>query len=234
MEDRAQPLVDLDAPAQALGEGAGAGRRDHELLEVGRAGGVLAAVQDVQHGHRQGERVAAAERGVERQAAGGGRGMRGGQTDAEHGVGAQAAFVRRAVERRQRPVQPGLIGGVEAAGRCRDLAVDMADGGADALAAVPVGIAVAELDRLVPPGAGAAGDDRAAAGAAFERHFDLDGGVSPAVEDLAAGDGRDFGGGGGHGGIGERAASGPGRRAGPGRAAGDYYRPDRFGSAPAA
>ena len=47
-----QRVVDLGAPAQPLGEGRRADRHDHELLEVGRVLGVLAAVQDVHHAAR--------------------------------------------------------------------------------------------------------------------------------------------------------------------------------------
>ena len=151
VEDRAQPVVDLDAPAQALGERAGAGGHDHELLEVGRAGRVLAAVQDVEHRHRQGARIVAAERGVERQADGGRGGVSGGETDAEHGVGAQPALVRRAVERHEHAVELPLVGGVEAPRRRGDLAVHVADGCGGALAAVAPGVA----GRAVrPPRAG--------------------------------------------------------------------------------
>ena len=46
-----QGVVDLGAPAQALGEGRRADRHDHELLEIGGVLGVLAAIQDVHHRH---------------------------------------------------------------------------------------------------------------------------------------------------------------------------------------
>ena len=48
-----QRVVDLGAPAQAFGERRRAERHDHELLEVGRVLGVLAAVEDVHQRHGQ-------------------------------------------------------------------------------------------------------------------------------------------------------------------------------------
>ena len=64
-----------------------------------------------------------------------------------------------------------------------DLAVDVADGLLDALAAVAVA-AVAQLDRLVGAGAGPARDRGAAAGAGEQLDLDLDGRVAARIEDL--------------------------------------------------
>ena len=49
-----QRVVDLGADLQRLGERAGAGRHDHELLEVEGVRRVGAAVDDVHHRHGQG------------------------------------------------------------------------------------------------------------------------------------------------------------------------------------
>jgi len=74
MQHRAQGVKDLGPDAQRLGERRSAERHDHELLQVDRAVGVRAAVQDVQHRHREGHRLAPAEVAEERLT--GGRGGR--------------------------------------------------------------------------------------------------------------------------------------------------------------
>src|SRR5262249_15526701 len=74
----------------------------------------------------------------------------------------------------------------------RDHAVHVGDGPADAPAAVACRVTVAQLDRLVPAGAGARGDDGPAPGAATATYLYLHGGAAAAVEDfggVAAGDG---------------------------------------------
>ncbi len=80
-------VVRLDAPAQALAEGGGADRHDHELLEVDVVVGVLAAVQDVHHRHRQDVGVGSADVAVEGQLDVARGGLGHGQGDAEDGVG---------------------------------------------------------------------------------------------------------------------------------------------------
>src|SRR5262249_30909239 len=54
-----------------------------------------------------------------------------------------------------------------------------------ALAAVAGGVAVAQLVRLVPAGAGARRDDGPSEGAALAEDLDLDGRIAAAVEDFA-------------------------------------------------
>ena len=85
---------------------------DHELLEVGRVQGVLAAVEDVEHRHRQGARADAAEVAVERQVGGCGRRMRARQRHAQDRVRAELALVGRAVQLEQQAVDARLVGGV--------------------------------------------------------------------------------------------------------------------------
>ena len=74
---------------------------------------------------------------------------------------------------------------VAAAQLVGDLAVDVADGLLDALAAVALA-AVAQLDGLVLAGGRAARHRRPAARAAGQHDLDLDGRVAARVEDLAA------------------------------------------------
>ena len=58
-----------DAAAHRLGQRRRADRHDHEFLEVDRVVGMLAAVDDVHHRHRQDMRRDAADIAIERQAA---------------------------------------------------------------------------------------------------------------------------------------------------------------------
>ena len=46
-----QRLVDLGSCAQCIRKAFNPHRHHHELLDVGRVGGVFAAVQDIEHGH---------------------------------------------------------------------------------------------------------------------------------------------------------------------------------------
>jgi hypothetical protein len=59
-DDLFQAVEDLGAHPQALAEGGGSHRHDHELLNVHVVGGVGPAVEDIHHGHRQGLGVDAA------------------------------------------------------------------------------------------------------------------------------------------------------------------------------
>ena len=189
-----QRVEDLGADPQALGEARGAGRDDHELLEVDRVVGVGAAVEHVHHRHRQQLRLAAAvelgQVAVERLLGVGRRGLGGGQRDAEQRVGAEPALVRGAVELDHRPVERPLLGGAGAGQRRGDLAVDVGDRPGDALAGPGVA-AVAQLDRLELAGRGAGGHRGQAAGAGLQHDLDLDGRVAARVEDLARVDGGD-------------------------------------------
>src|SRR5664280_2054395 len=66
LEHALERLVGLRSPAQRLGEGAGPQRGNHELLDVDAGVRVRAAVEHVQHGHRQqvGVRAAADSTGL--------------------------------------------------------------------------------------------------------------------------------------------------------------------------
>ena len=134
-------------------------RHDHEFLEIDVVVGVLAAVEDVHHRHRQILGVGAAEVAVERQPDRVGGGVGDGQGDAEDGVGAELGLVGRAVQFDQQRgrVPPARRAFVAENLRGDDL-VDVVDGLEDALAEIAFLVAVAQLDGLVGAGAGAAGD----------------------------------------------------------------------------
>ena len=143
-----------------------------------------AAVEDVHHRHRQDVRRLAAEVAPQRQVLLGRRGPRGGERDAEDRVRAQARLVVGAVELDQLAVEALLVERVVAGDRLGDLAVDVADGLRDALAAVGVA-AVAQLGGLELAGGGAGGDRGAPVRAGAEVDLHLDGGVAAGVKDLA-------------------------------------------------
>src|SRR6185312_6363397 len=99
---------------------------------------------------------------------------------AENGVGAEPLLVLAAVELAQTPVEPALIGGIDACERLADLAIDCFDRLLDTLAAV-AGAAVAKLMRFVRPGRGPGRDRGAAMVAVFEHDIDLNRRVAATV-----------------------------------------------------
>jgi hypothetical protein len=187
-QHRLERVEGLRAPAQRLGEGLRADRRDHELLDVDRIVGVRAAVDDVHHRHRQQVRVRAAEVAEQRQRGrlGGGLGDR--ERDAEDRVGAEPALVRGAVQVLELLVDQPLLVRVEADQRRADLVEDREHGLGHALAVVPALVTVAQLHRLEGSGGRAGRDRRAGDHSVVERDLDLDGGVPAGVEDLPRAD----------------------------------------------
>ena len=130
---------------------------------------------------------AARERGevcVERDAGGRGRGTRHGHRHAEHGVGAEPALGRRAVERHQHAVEIALIER-PAHDRLGDLAVDVRHGLSHALAEIARLVAVAQLERLALARGGARGHGGASQmRAGPDVHFHR--GVAARVENFAS------------------------------------------------
>jgi len=171
-------VEDLRAIAQRLAEARGPDRQDHELLEVERVVGVRAAVDHVHHRDRQRHRARAAEVPVQRQAGLLCRGAGNRHRDGERRVGAEPRLVVRAVEVEQRPVDPGLLGGVQAHEGLGDLGIDVLDRAQHPLAEIAVRIAVAQLDRLARPGGRARGNRRPAHHAGFEENVAFDGRIA--------------------------------------------------------
>jgi hypothetical protein len=122
-------------------------RHDHELLQVDVVVGVLAAVQDIHHGHRQHVSVHPAQVPVQGQA----ESIRGrlghGQGGPENGVGPKTTLVGRPVGIDHQEIYLALLGGVHAHQCVTDGLVDMLDGLENALA--PIGpSAIAQLNRF--------------------------------------------------------------------------------------
>ena len=145
---------------------------------------VHAAVDHVQHRHRQRPRRVAAELAVQRDARLGGSRLRRGERDRRGSRSRRAgpcSACRRArsAPRRAPPGRPASSPRTAS----RELAVHVATAVRDALAA-PLGAAVTQLDRLVHAGRRAGRHDRPAERARLEPHIDLDRRVAPRVEHL--------------------------------------------------
>ncbi len=188
LEHGLEGVEHLGAAAQGFLEGGRGDRHDHELLDLHVVGGVRAAVQDVHHRHGQLLGVDAADVVVQRQAHALRGGLGAGQGHAEDGVGAQLGLVRGAVQFDELLVNGGLIEHVLADEGVRDLGVDVLHGSQNALAVVAALVAVTQFAGLVNAGGSAGGHGGAADGAILEDNFDFHGGISAAVEDLAADD----------------------------------------------
>ena len=145
-----------------------------------------AAVEDVHHRHGQGLGVDAADVVVQGQVQSGSGGAGAGQGDAEHGVGAEAGLVGGTVELDEQLVDAGLVEDVHAQEGFGYLGVDVLHGTGHALAHVTALVAVTQLAGLIDAGGGAGGNGSAADGAVVEGHFDLNGRIAAAVEDLAS------------------------------------------------
>ena len=152
VEHLLQRLVDLGHGADPVGERRRTDRADHELLEIDVVVGVGATVEHVRQRQRQQPRLGAAEVAIERDPGRGRRGMGRGERHAEDRVGAQPALVRGPVEVDHRLVDAGLVERVHADHGRSEVAVDVSDRLQHALAAVPLAVAVAQLDRFVRAG----------------------------------------------------------------------------------
>ena len=123
-----QRVKHLGAVAQRFAKRRRAERHQHEFLQIDAVVRVRAAIDDVHLRHRQLHFARAAEIAVKRQRAFLGRGLRDGARHGEERVGAEPRLVVGAVEVDQRPVDQGLLGGVETEHGFADLGVDVLDG----------------------------------------------------------------------------------------------------------
>jgi hypothetical protein len=135
---------------------------------------VFAAVQDVEHRHRQHMCIHAAEVAVERHAERrcGRAGAR--QRDTEDGIGAELALVWSTVQRNQGEVDPALVAGVHAHQRLGDGLIHVPDGLEHTLSAEPLLVPVAQLQGLVDARGGAGRHHGLADSAIGQRHFHRD------------------------------------------------------------
>ena len=138
--------VDLGGHPEAVGERFGTCGDDHALLDLQVASGVLSAVDDVQHGHGEGD-VISADVLVDGDvvAHGTGPGDRKGHGDG--GVPTEPLLVLSAVQLDHGLVDGPLVGGIHPGDPLGDLATDVLHGLEDAFTTVPVA-SVTELMGL--------------------------------------------------------------------------------------
>ena len=182
----------FDAATQRFAKAAGAHRQDHELLNIDVVVRVGAAVDDVHHGHRQARVGSAVEFGQmakERLGPGGSGGFGVGQRNGKDGVGAETAFLRRAVEFDHGVVHGLLLRRIETAQRLRDGRLDVGHRALHAPSAVARRAAVAQFHRLPGSGGRAGWRQRQAALAGVQEHFGLDGWIAAGIQCLAGHDG---------------------------------------------
>ena len=185
MQHALEGVIDLGAPAQALGKARSTHRHDHELLEVNVVVGMHAAVEDIHHRCGQQVGVDAAQVLVQRQARRLGSGAGNSQRHARDGVGTELGLVGSTVRGNQRGIDGALVEGIEAHDGVSALVVDVLDGLRNALAQVAALVAIAQLAGLKGAGRSTRRHHCAAKAAVLEHDLDLDGGIAAAVEHLA-------------------------------------------------
>ena len=171
-------MEDLGGHAEPLPERLGAHRHDHEFLDVHVVVGVLAAVEDIGHRHRDVVGDDAAEVPVQGQL----HRLRGrlgaGERHAEDRVCAEGALVFRSVQGDHRVVDLPLVEAVHADDFRGDLVEDVADGLQNPLAEVPFLVPVPELQHLMLPGRCAGGDGGPSGDPRKEGDLGLDGRIA--------------------------------------------------------
>ena len=151
LEDRLQVVEDLGGHAESLPESLGPHGHDHEFLDVHVVVGVLAAVDDIGHRHRDVVGDDAADVPVEGKL----HGLRGrlgaGERHAEDRVGAEGALVFRPVQGDHLVVDLPLVQAIHPDDLRGDFVEDVADGLQNALAEVSFLVPVPELQHFVFP-----------------------------------------------------------------------------------
>src|SRR5215207_2930638 len=145
---------------------------------------MLATVEDVHHRHGQRARVGTTQIAVERQTRRLGSGSGDRKRDAEDRIRTKPPLVLAAVELTHRAIDTDLVERIEPDDRFGESFVDVADRDLDAFAAVPSGVVVTQLDRLVRAGRRAGGHTSEAAVTADEGDLYFQRGIASGIEDL--------------------------------------------------
>ena len=174
--------------AQRFAEARCTDRNHHEFLHVDVVVGVLAAVDDVHHRHRQGHRRSAAEIAIQRQA-----GLLGGSARTRHRhrqqrIGAEARLVLGTVELDHGLVDEGLIFDIQADDRFADFGVDVLDRFQYAFAEITRLVAVAQFNRLTAAGGGARWHGRTAQHARLQQHVGFNSGIAAGIQNFPGDD----------------------------------------------
>ena len=178
LENRLQVVEDLGGHPEPFPESLCAHGHDHEFLDVDVVVGVLAAVDDVGHRHRDVVGDDAADVPVEGQFQGCRGRLGAGKRHAEDRVGAQGALVFRAVQGDHRVVDLPLVQAVHADDFRGDFVEDVADGLQDALAEVAFLVPVPEFQHFVFPGRCAGGHGCPSGDPRKQGDFGLDGRIA--------------------------------------------------------
>jgi hypothetical protein len=108
-----------------------------------------------------------------------------GHGDREDGVGAEASFVFGAVELDHPLIEVALVRGIEIGQGFGDFAVYVFDCFEYAFAEETLVVAVAQLDRFVFAGGGAAGHDGATCGSVGQSELGFNRGITAGIENFA-------------------------------------------------
>ncbi len=179
-------VVHLGAPLQCLREAVCTDRQHHELLDVQGGVGVRSTVDDVHHRHGEGVCVRSAEVAEQRKVSGVCCGLRNGEGNTQQRVRAELALVVCAVERDHLGVDQTLVCRVEALDGRAEHVENRVDCLQNALAAVALGVAVAQLVSLKCAGGCAGWNCGASHDSVFEQNLDLDGRVATGVKNFAS------------------------------------------------
>ena len=164
-------MEDLGADPEGVRKSIGGNRSDHELLEVDRVVGVLAAVEDIHHRDRQRGGAESADVAIEGHAEGFGGGVCHGHRDTEDGVCTEVRFVLGAIESEQQVVDLALVGSRLTHQLHGDRIVDVRNGLRHSLATPLLRITIAQLHSLMLAGRSTRGDRGASLRAVIKNHL---------------------------------------------------------------
>ena len=174
----------LNAHPQSFREARCVHGHHHEFLKVDIIIGVLPAVQDVHHGHREDPCIRSADISIERNAQRRGGGFCGGKRHSENGIGPQLAFRRSPVQLDHHLVDTHLVQGVEPDHFLRDRFINIGDSLLDPFPLVPRLVAIAQFNGFVFTGGCTAGNGRAAGRTVFKRNLHLDGRIAARIKNF--------------------------------------------------
>ena len=180
-----QHMESFDAPAQSFAERLCAHRHDHELLKVHVVVGMGSAIKDVHHRRGQQTGRETAKISVEFNSQVVSHGARRRHGHGQNRIRAQLALRRRTVEHQHGIVKVALFAGIHAFKFRRNHLVDVLDGLQNALARIAALVAIAQLQRFMLAGGGAAGNRRSPACPALQNDVSFDRGITARIQNFA-------------------------------------------------